>query len=91
MYVSPCAAHYFRQQFEEMDEPALIEQQRLLSDGLIAIEEERAEIAAMPGRGGAKLRGDLEREAAFLRSKLAAVEELIAERVGGEPAVEDMG
>jgi hypothetical protein len=62
-----------------MSAAELAEQCRLLGDSLLAIEEERAEIAELPGRDGARLLGDLEREAAMLRAKLAAVEELIAE------------
>lgn len=80
MYVSPCAAHYYRQRYEGMDAHQLAEQRRLLQEGLRAIEEEQTELAALPARAAAKLRGSLERDAMDLRSKLAAVEELLAER-----------
>ena len=68
MYVSPCAAHYYRQRFERMNAAELAEQRRLLQDGLQAIEEERAEVAGMAGREAAKLRGNLERDAVELRA-----------------------
>lgn len=85
MYVSPCAAHYYRQRFERMSDAELAEQRRLLQNGLQAIEEERAEVAGMAGREAAKLRGNLERDAVELRAKLAAVDELMAETaVGGD-------
>lgn len=85
MYVSPCAAHYYRQRFERMNAAELAEQRRLLQDGLQAIEEERAEVAGMAGPEAAKLRGSLERDAVELRAKLAAVDELMAETaVGGD-------
>jgi len=80
MYISPCAAHYYRQRFEGMDAAQLAEQRRLLQEGLRAIEEEQTELAALSAREAAKLRGDLGRDAMELRSKLAAVEELLAER-----------
>ncbi|TAK36694.1 MAG: hypothetical protein EPO21_01700 [Chloroflexota bacterium] len=80
MYVSPCAAHYYRQRFFEGLGPAeLAEQRRILQESLLAVEEEQAELVAAPGSEMARLRGELERETMELRAKLAAVEELLGE------------
>lgn len=85
MYVSPCASHYYRQFFRNMSEAELAAQKARLASNLAALEEEREELRTLPAGQAAKVLADAEREAVELRAKLAAVEELIAERVQSTP------
>ena len=81
VYVSPCAAHYYRERFfEGLSNAELAEQRRILQESLLAAEEQHEELVEAPGREAAKLRGDLEGETMELRAKLAAVEEMLGER-----------
>lgn len=79
MYISECAAHYFRERLEGKSRVEIEEQLLLLRQSLLALEEERAEVACLPDRAAAKLRGDLERDALMLRAKVAALEALLGE------------
>lgn len=79
MYISPCASHYYRERFERKSKEQLEEQRKILVEALLGLEEERAELEAVPGAGGARLRVQLERDAQMMRAKLSAIEGLLVE------------